>query len=602
MNGLRTLASLGAAALLIGILAWPLLFTNASFNEDWLNHLWYIWHQSLALRADHAPGLFLNYSRNVFYPLYAFYGGTIYALTATLTLLLGDAPLAAYILTYLLGFAAAYGGFFWIARSFGLGRWQAQLPGLVFVTSASYLTSIYARGDWPEFIGVSMMPLMAAAGLAIVRAERLRLWPALALVASTVVFFGSHNITIVWGSTFMVLTGLAIVTFVPDARRAISRRRALRLAVLVVPALLVNAWFLLPTAAYESHTVIANAYPQWQRSVHKTMYVVSVKNIFTLSRARASGTVLTVALPILAIAWVLAGIAIFLAAGLRGTWLRVLLVVCGATLLIGVAMTHAAIVLALPRLYSTLQFSFRLESYVLLGVAGAVLAALVLARRGGRRVRLWAWALLPIAIVSIVGAVQQVDAYPSGEGRRVSLQSYLPPRPDGLIAYVDTSLAYLEKRLPVVDFHPAPAQADRVSAVVHLPPGQLVDTNIRAGPNLVHVTGARIVGNDPEADDVLEIAPRGRAAARSRPPAGSRPSTRSRPPAATVTISVSPADSLPVVLGRVLTLLAITVLAVELAVLATRGRRRSRGTGRGRDRAQGRGRARGRGRAQGDGR
>jgi hypothetical protein len=560
MHRLRTHASLAAAALLIGVLAWPLLFTSAAFNEDWLNHLWYISHQSLAIRANHAPSLFLNYPGNLFYPLYAFYGGTIYALTGTLSLLLGDAPLTAYILTYLLGLAAAYGGFYWMSRQFGLGRWQAQLPGLLFVTSSSYLTAIYARGDWPEFIGVSMMPLMTAAGVSVLRAERLRLWPATALVASTVVFFGSHNITIVWGSTFIALLALAIVAAVPDARRALSRGRAIRLAGLVVPALLVNAWFLLPTAAYESHTVIANAYHQWQKSVQKTMYVVSVKNLFTLSRARASGTILTLALPVLAIAWVLVGIAISLATGLRGAWMRVLLIVSAATLLIGVVMTHAGLILVLPRLYSTLQFSFRLESYVLLGVSGAVLAALALAQSGGRRApRLWTWALLPILIVSVVGAVQQVDTYPSGNGRRVSLEAYLPPRPDGLIAYVDTSLPYLEKRLPVVDFDPATAQADRISKVVDLPPGQLIDTNIRGGPNLVHVTGARIVGNDPEADDVLEI--------RS---AGDRAATRRHPPASTVTISLSTADSLPVALGRALTLIAIVALAVELAVLTVR--------------------------------
>ena len=48
---------------------------------------------------------------------------------------------------------------------------------------------------------------------------------------------------------------------------------------------------------------------------------------------------------------------------------------------LGVAMTHAGLILALPRMYATLQFSFRLESFVLLGVSAAIVAA----RRGEKR-------------------------------------------------------------------------------------------------------------------------------------------------------------------------------------------------------------------------
>jgi len=73
--------SLGAPLLLIAALAAPLLFADTTFNPDWLNHLWYMWHQSLAIRANGVPSLYLNYSRGVFYPLYAFYGGTLYSAT-----------------------------------------------------------------------------------------------------------------------------------------------------------------------------------------------------------------------------------------------------------------------------------------------------------------------------------------------------------------------------------------------------------------------------------------------------------------------------------------------------------------------------------------
>jgi hypothetical protein len=124
-----------------------MLFTSAGMGEDWVSHLWFIWRQSLTIARDHQPSLFLNYtsiealrpqvppSESVFYPPYAFYGGTIYALAGTLALLLGNAPVAAYVLTYLIGFAPAYGGWCWLGRMAGLGRWAAQVPGLLFITS-----------------------------------------------------------------------------------------------------------------------------------------------------------------------------------------------------------------------------------------------------------------------------------------------------------------------------------------------------------------------------------------------------------------------------------------------------------------------------------
>ena len=503
----RASLGIGAPVLLLGALAWPLVFTNATFNEDWLNHLWYVWHQSDTLRVNHLPSLFLEYSHGIFYPLFAFYGGTIYALTGALSLALGDAPLDAYVLTYLLGFLAAYAGWYWMARMFGLGRWLAHAPGVVFVTSASYLMIVYGLGDWPEFIAVSVMPLMIASGLAVIRADRLRLPSALALAASSVVFFGSHLLTVIWGSTVLAIVGVAMLAVVPEARRSIGWRNVSRLLGIVLPALLVSAWFLLPTAAYESKTVIAQSYPIFRRLLRHSMYTVAARHLFTLSRARASGSIVTAALPVLAIAWVIAGIGISVRARRGGTWMRVLLLISVATALVAIVMTHAGLILALPRLYATLQFSFRLESYVLLGIAGAVLAVLVLNRDGDRDSRVLMWALVPVLAVSIAGAAQQTAAHPAGRSRSLALSSYLEPtyEQEGLMDYVDDSVNVIKTPLPAVRFPPQSVRRDRASIVVHETPGQRVDTNIRSAPELVHVSGARIVGADLEANDVLQI-------------------------------------------------------------------------------------------------
>jgi hypothetical protein len=556
---------------IIAALAWPLLFTNATFSEDWLNHLWYMWHQSRAIEAGHLPSLFLNYSGGVFYPFYAFYGGTLYALAGALSLALGNAPLDAYVFSYLLGFAAAYGGWYWMARTFGLRGWLAHMPAIAFVTSASYLTTIYGLGDWPEFIAVSTMPLMIASAISVLRSPRLSFWPAGALAGSSVVFFGSHLLTAVWGTTLLLLLALALAAGVPEVRRGLTRASALRVLGLVGPALLVSAWFLLPVLAYESQTVIAHAYPHFRALLQSTMYTVAVAHLFTLSRARTANTVLTLALPVLAIAWVLGSIAILLATRRGGQWMRALLLLAGATVLLLVVMTHAGVILALPRMYATVQFGFRLESYVLMGVSGTLLAALVLSGEGGRYMTWWRWLLAPIAIVSILGAVEQVDGYTPGHSRALALASFQSPvfEQEGLLDYVDDDLPIVRAPLPRIVFPPSTAHSGDAVAFVDLRRGRRFDTNLRSGPSLVDVSGARIVATDAQADDVLEVDPL------ADPP--HRPGTRALgPSAAGARIAVSPAASLPVVAGRLLTLFGLAILAVELGLIAVRQRARRR--------------------------
>jgi hypothetical protein len=565
----ETLPDVVAPALLIGALTWQ-MFEYAEFSGDWSTHLWYVWHQSLSIRANHVPSLFLNYSGGVFDPLYAFYGGTLYALAGTLSLILGNAPLSAYVLTYLAGFAAAYGGWYWMARMAGLGRWPAHVPGALFITSPYYLTLIYGRGDWPEFIAVSSMPLVVAAGLSVALTDRPRLAPAFALAGSGIVFCGSHNLTLLWGTTILLLGGLAIVLCVPEARRAVSRnraiasRRVLRVASFLVPALLVSAWFLVPTVSYQSHTHIASSYPYWRNVLQATTPLVSAANLFTISRATdvPQAADFALSLPIAVIAWVLASMAILARARPNGTWMRLLLVVVGMTIGLTIVMTHAGLVLALPRPYVMIQFTYRLESYVLLGLSGAVLVILKLMQGGGRRLRLWMWTVSPILILSVIGAIQQANAYTGG----YTTIPYFKNSDPGLLDYTGGDLPTLASgagNLPKIEFPPTAVRHDRVSVTVHLPPGQLVDTNIMSLPELVHITDASVVGVDPTGHDLLRLGPSATTQANAN---------ESRGP--TETISVSPADALPIKLGRLLTLLGAFTLIVRFSMLAIARRRR----------------------------
>ncbi len=572
-----TVAPLG----LIAALCWPLLFSDATFNEDWLNHLWYMWHQSVALRDGHRPSLFLDSSSGVLYPFYAFYSGTLYAAVGLLSLALGDAPLDAYVLTFPLAFAGAYGGWLWLARMFGVRGWPAHMPGVVYVTAAPYLTVLYGLGDWSELVAFSTLPLLIAAALAVLRAERLRFWPALALAGSAVLFFGSHLLTEIWGTTLLALLTAAVMLSIPAARRRVTRAGVARVAAVVIPAGLLSAWYLLPAIAYESHTVIAHSYPHFRHLLRDTMYTVAARHLFTLSRAPDSGTILTLALPVLAIAWAVGAIALLALAGRRGPWMRALLLAAAATALLLALMTHAGAILTLPRIYATLQFAFRLEIYVVIGVCATLLAALVLIQHGGeprvddggrRRPQQllagWTWLLAPVALVSVIGALDQVGAHKRLRPRSTALASYATPtfEQEGLLNYVDDELPILRKPLPRLRFAPGHAPGERLVAHVPAGAGTRVDSNLRAGPDFVHVQGARIVGTDAQANDVLELI------GARRPQNG-----RSRAAAPTTRVAVSAAKSLPIVAGRYLSLLALLTLAVELGALAIRDARRRRG-------------------------
>jgi hypothetical protein len=594
------------AALLLGALSWPLYFSSASFDGSWMAHLWFVWKQSMTSRTGHFPSLFLNYSPGVFYPEYAFYGGTLDALTGALALALGNAPIPAYIITYLLAFAAAYGGWYWLARQAGLGHWQGQIPGIVFITSSYYLTMIYADGDWSEFVAVSMIPLMLASGLSVLQADRLRMGPALALTISGIVFFGSHTLTLVWGSTAIILVVTAIIVCVPQARHALSRRQLLRLAGIATPAMLVSAWFLVPAIAYESSTWVASEYPTWRSVLTSSMFLVAARHLLTLSRSTAAphnaGFVLS--LPSLVMVWALVGFAIAIPTGLREPWMRVFLICAGFTTLMIVLMTHAGLILALPRYYATLQYSYRLENYVLLGLSAAVLCVLVLARGTHPRLRIWTrWALPPILLIAVIGAVQQSAAYPSTGDRNATfarwsrapnayenasyeetpleVESTQTTSPAGLlIEYIDVDQPVLggsnahRSLLNGSDVHPptlsgsyedlswlhfpttAPLGAP-ISANVALHPGELVNSNLFASPSFVQVKGARIVGiNDDNGADVLEVDPASASNSTGGPAAG--------------LISVAPADGLPVILGRVLSICAVIALALQFGRLAVR--------------------------------
>jgi hypothetical protein len=68
-----------AVAIVVLLPTAPALLARDGFVDDWVNHLWLTWMESGGVEATCHPSLFLNVEPlGVFYPNFAFYGGTLY--------------------------------------------------------------------------------------------------------------------------------------------------------------------------------------------------------------------------------------------------------------------------------------------------------------------------------------------------------------------------------------------------------------------------------------------------------------------------------------------------------------------------------------------
>src|SRR3954451_4072155 len=230
----------------------PILLTDRTFASDWGNHYWLIYMQGLDIKALHEPSIYLQSTLGAFYPYYAFYGGTFYAVGG----LVADVSSTdvAMVLAYGGAIAANYLGWTWMARMAGVSGWRAQLPGLIAVTAPIAVTNLYGRGGIPEVVGTSMLPLVAAAAIALVREPRLRLRDMAAFVVGLVFLTGSHALSMAWGLAFLALLGALLAACCWPFVKA-RAMRLLALAWLGVLAACVNAWMLGPTLAFHSRTI-----------------------------------------------------------------------------------------------------------------------------------------------------------------------------------------------------------------------------------------------------------------------------------------------------------------------------------------------------------
>jgi hypothetical protein len=554
----------------IVMIAWPMLFTPHAWfaGDDWQTHLWYLWHQGETLRSNGLPSYFVHYSEGTFYPHFAFYGGTLNVIAGAMSAVVGGKGLPTYIAWWMLSIGAAYGGFYWLGRQAGLGRWTAQIPPLVFVTSAYYITLIYARGDWPEFVAASNMPLLAASSISVVRARRLRFWPALALAVSIVLFTGSHNISLLYGGIFLIVTSSALLVAVPAARRMLTRAGVLRWLGVVVPGVLVNAWFLVPLGAYQHLTRIGANGGDSIAMLNLGAPLVRPEALWTLERASGiePARQFAMALPVLAIGWVLVVLAVVLVRRqASSSWGRTLLALVVVTASLTAVMMDVGLLLSLPEKARLIQFNYRLENYVLMGIAGSVLVGLVLVRQNAWRLgNAWTLVLVPVLVFSLIATNRQVDRHPLGFITGPLYVALFPTIGD----FADGTVSELPgDDLPRADLPFPELEHDHASVTVDSGPGQYVASNLLTIAPLVHIENAKIVGARTVKSNYSNATLR-QAILQVDDDVTPGP----------VKITVSPAHPWPVVLGKTLSVLGLLGLAANFVAIG-RGRRRRRRAG-----------------------
>lgn len=565
-------------ALVVLIVGAPAIFTRNGYALDFMNHLWLVSVQEHAIAHGLVPTYFINAvspaphpytapTTTAFYPFFAFYGGTLYVIVGAFAALIDGQVVAAYVISILLSIAAGYGGTLWLTRQLGVRTWRAHAPAITFVSSAYYISNLYGRGAWPEFVAVSVIPLLGAAAWRLARGPRASL-PAAALLVVAVIFFtGSHNITLVWGS--IVIAAALVVLAIAYGRRIlpVSWRRLGLLATLVVLSVGVSTWFLAVNVQHGTDTLTDKNPLPWSF----TYYLDTLGVLFNPLREvpKISGTqALFVQLPVWFLAWALLGAAI-----IRGRAGRALVRGYAAIAVLLVALLllihfHAAYDL-LPSQLQLIQFPYRLITYATLAIAALVLIAVLGFERlgaalAGRSRQALTGALGVAIVMSIALCIWQMWVPGNGGGgvfaNRDSVLTSVHEYPGTWYGYAD----YADESTAIVAvtpgrelyLDPARFNGNGATLTVKPPPGSAPFViNILAGPYLVALHGLRDVGRTVSGDMVA-----------TRLNNGSGP----------VRLSISLPAGGDVRAGRLVSIASLLGL-LALAVLGVARRRRRRG-------------------------
>ena len=502
---------------MVTLVAAPLIFTRSGFALDFTNSLWMTWVAGKEMVAAGHPSYFLNTNvMGVFYPLLAFEGATTLVLTGGLGELIGGHPLIAFVGITTLAIAADYVGTLWLARRFGLRGWLAHVPSITIVTSAYYITNLYGRGAWQEFIALAALPPLAASGVWLAQARSWRVGPVLVFVLSSIVLTGTHNITLVYGTTAAAI-GLLAAWLAFGAPRDLPYRRLAAIIGLGVVGAMVNAWYLFPDVAYEqfvgAHVTSAPGTSLWQETGFFNTPGIVLDPLRSVP-SQSTTPALYVQAPVWLLAWgVLAGGLLLWRGSVKRRMRRLWAMAVVLVLLVLAMIMVKAFWGIVPFPYDEIQFAYRLAAYVVYAVAALVLVSAVMLQqnarvRAKRMVVGLRVALAGACLISIGLCVWQewvpnnlfAGSY-TNRGEALSTPSVAPQ------TWYIGNQNYSDRQAPIVRASPSrlmivPPSAvhgDRFAAWMELPEGpQPIQSDIDGGSYLVHVSGVRRIGRDAE--------------------------------------------------------------------------------------------------------
>ncbi|HWC49134.1 MAG TPA: hypothetical protein VG448_09665 [Solirubrobacterales bacterium] len=542
------------AGVILCLLA-PILLTDRTFATDWGNHLWLVYMQGLDIKALGEPSIYLQSTLGAFYPYYAFYGGTFYAVSGFVADVF-DAEVAV-LLSYAGAIAANYLGWTWIARQAGVCGWRSQLPGLIAVTAPLAVSNLYGRGGIPEVVGTSMLPLVAAAGISLVREPCLRLRDAAAFVVGLVFLTGSHALSMVWGVFFLAILAVVLIACYWPFVKA-RAMRLLGLAWLGVLAVCINAWMLGPLILFHSRTVENEPDPIGQQAY------TSAGNLFRILRDAPDPysfvkADINAALPVLALLWALvAGAVFWRLLGPRRRALAVGLTLALAALVL--LILDWSLIMDLPEFLQYIQFPYRLLTYADFCVVGMVTLALAAIERRGRSTASTAAiaTLAAIAVFNLAISIQQnfqVRSWLNGRAEATASSVAPPPSWYAIVQFGDGSAPVVQPTLQQPLTVPV-EEGIRDSYTVEYPPGPAgtAQTNIDTGSYLVDLSGAEPVGRNEAGQMVVRL-----------------PASPDRPR----TVVVSGEDGPAVVVSRWISLLALVGSLLGVATILARRRVRA---------------------------
>ncbi len=376
---MRRLTTFGPP-LLLGLLALPFILRQNSWWE-WGNAYWLLERQTAYVSAHGEPTLFLHNASGAYNPFYAYYSGFTLSLLAYPAVLLGTWPV--FVASVVAAMVGGYLGIWWTARNLGLSPQLAILPGLTFATTPYVLSEIYGRGAWAELVAVNAAAVVLGAVTALLwRSEPARSrGPAIAaLVASSAVLAGTHNITLMLS---VVLLPLMLVVLLPlrgRGRTPVVPELAWTAAAVILGVGLTAAW-LLPNLWFGRSTLVADPSMFRNNTFTETFGVLNLSNVFSpLPRLppELPGRWLYAQAPAIAAAWSLIAFGALL--WLRRRRLDRVLPAMAALLALGVALSllivNSTWWTSFPTLLQIVQFSYRLIPYLAMVVALATIVGL----------------------------------------------------------------------------------------------------------------------------------------------------------------------------------------------------------------------------------